>query len=235
MPPVSRLRLCWLRHSHQRHHHDSGKRHRHEPPAVLDCDHQPGKRLKRTAYKRTCIPSPALSATFLRVLPLSFCALHCWRPDSDPIHLARDLFRKRRNIRQALGKLPGQLLVALQQRPSFVLLQEPGAVFPLPWKRRADPVGQWRRHDPDRLGGLGLLPNHQQHLRTAPFSRSAESLHLVHRYRIQVQVVDQRGHISGLLPDDLRARVLQNAGPVDPRLKLRADEVFNRLADAPYT
>src|ERR1019366_8941208 len=129
---------------------------------------------------------------------------------------------------------PGQILVALQQRLSFVLLQEPGTVFPLPRERRAYPVGQRRRYDSNRLRCLGFLPNHQQHLGAAAFSRGYEPLHLVNRYRIQVEVIDHRGHVSRLLPDDLRAGVFQDAGTVNPRLKLRAHEVFDGLADTPH-
>ena len=150
------------------------------------------------------------------------------------IHGAGNLFRKRRDIRQALRKLLRQLLVALQTAAFLVLLQEPRAVSPFPRKCRADPVGQRRRHDPNGLGRLRLLADYQQRFGTPALSRRAESLHLVDRYRIQVQVVDQRRHISGLLPDDLRGGVLQNAGSVHPGLKLRADEVFDRLADAPH-
>src|SRR5271157_3898736 len=187
---------------------------------------------KNVTYKRTCVSFNLPKHSRPCVFSVSF--LHCRHNARDPIHLARHLFQKRRNIRQALRKLSGQLLVALQQRLSFVLLQEPSAILPLPRECRAYPVRQWGRHDSNRLGCLGFFPNHQQHLGAAAFSRCAEPLHLVHRYRIQAEVIDHRGHISGLLPDDLRAGVLQDSRPVDPRLKLRAHEVFDGLADAPH-
>src|SRR5271157_4274333 len=188
---------------------------------------------KNVTYKRTCVSFNLPKHSRPCVFSVSF--LHCRHNARHPIHLARHLFQKRRNIRQALRKLSGQILVALQQRLSFVLLQEPGTVFPLPRERRAYPVGQRRRYDSNRLGCLGLLPNHQQHLGAAALSRCSEALHLVHRYRVQVEVIDHRGHVPRLLPDDLRAGVFQDAGTVDPRLKLRAHEVFDRLADTPHT
>ena len=63
------LRLCRLRRSHQRYNHDSGKRHRHESPVVLDCHDEPGKRCeKRHVQKNLHFLQPPEALKALSVL-----------------------------------------------------------------------------------------------------------------------------------------------------------------------
>src|SRR5215469_4025002 len=114
-----------------------------------------------------------------------------------------------------------------------MLLQEPSPVSPLARKGGAYPVREWGGYNPDGLSGFGLFPYHHQSLRASSLLRRPESLHFIDRHRVQIEVVDQRRDVPGLLPDDLRSGVLQNAGPVTPRLKLGAHEIFDRLAYAP--
>src|SRR5215469_14636173 len=112
-----------------------------------------------------------------------------------------------------------------------MLLQEPSPVSALAWKGGTYPVGEWGWHNPDGLRGLGLFPDHHQGLGASPLLRRSESLHFVDGHGIQIQMVYQRRDVPGLLADDLRRRVLQNAGPVKPGLEFRAHEVFDRLTD----
>src|SRR5215469_5686679 len=114
-----------------------------------------------------------------------------------------------------------------------MFLQKPRAVSPLARKCRTYPIGQRCRHNADGLCGLGFFTDHDESLSTSPLLRRSESLHFVNRHRIQIQVVDKRGGVSGLLADDLCAGVFQNAGPMNPGLELRAHEVFDCLTDSP--
>ena len=49
------LRLCWLRRSHQRHNHDSGKRHRQSRRWFWTVTTNQVNAAKNAMYKRTCI------------------------------------------------------------------------------------------------------------------------------------------------------------------------------------
>src|SRR5215471_13546898 len=102
----------------------------------------------------------------------------------------------------------------------MVLFKEPRTIFPLARKRRAYPVGEWRRNDAYRLGGLGLLSDYEQHFRAPPFSRRAKLFDLTDRNWVQIEVRCQSAYISWLFADDLRACVLENAGTMHPRLRL---------------
>src|SRR5581483_3705411 len=114
-----------------------------------------------------------------------------------------------------------------------MFLQEPRPVSPLTRKGGAYPIGQRCRYNPDGLGGLGFFTDHDESLSTSPLLRRSESLHFVNRHRIQIQVVDERGSISGLLANDLCAGVFQNAEPMNSGLEFRAHKVFDCLTDPP--
>src|SRR5271157_4858645 len=161
---------------------------------------------KNAMYKRTCISVilprrlKALSVPrFLSPLPQQRAPSHSPRQRSLP-----EAEKHPPGPAETFWPAPGSTATAALLRAS----SRTSRGISSPRKCRANPVRQWRRHDSNRLGRLGLFSNHQQHLGAAAFSRCAESLHLIHRYRIQVEVVDHRGHVSGLLPDDLRAGVL---------------------------
>src|SRR5213082_51400 len=89
------------------------------------------------------------------------------------------------------------------------------------------------RYNPDRLRRLGFFPKHQERVGALALARRAETLDLVQRYRIQVQVVHERAHVPWLLSDDLRAGVLQDAWTMLPRLEFGSYKVLHRLADSP--
>jgi len=61
----------------------------------------------------------------------------------------------------------------------------------------------------------------------------SKGLDLVERRLVQVDVLPERGHIAGLLADDLRRRVLDDTRAVLVGLVRRADEILRRLADSP--
>jgi hypothetical protein len=60
-------------------------------------------------------------------------------------------------------------------------------------------------------------------------------LDLVERCFVQMDVLSQRGHVTGLFSDDLGRGVFDNAGAVLIGPIGRTDKIFGRLADAPDT
>ena len=96
-----------------------------------------------------------------------------------------------------------------------------------------DPVVHRARHDADRVCRLGLFANRDQKLGAMALLRMSKGLDLVECRLVQVDVLPERGHIAGLLADDLRRRVLDDARAVLFGLVRRADEILRRLADAP--
>ena len=86
------------------------------------------------------------------------------------------------------------------------LVEAIGSIGALSREGRAHPVLDRRRHETDRLGRLRLLTNHQQRFGAPALARRAELFDLIRGHRIEGQVVRQRGHVAGLLPDDLGRR-----------------------------
>src|SRR5262245_13704093 len=58
-------------------------------------------------------------------------------------------------------------------------------------------------------------------------------LDLVKGRLVQVQVILESRHVTWLLADDLRARILHDSGAMHSRLRFRSNKVLCRLADAP--
>src|SRR5262249_6058039 len=135
---------------------------------------------------------------------------------------------------QTIRELPGQLLVAFEWRSISKLPQEPSAVLPLSQKSCTDPVVDGSGHDANRLCGLCLLPEHEERICAPPFGGSAELFHFLQDHGIQEQVVQQRGNVSRLLPNNLRAHVLQNSGAMFTRLEFGSYKVLHGLADTPH-
>src|SRR5258706_5570072 len=108
------------------------------------------------------------------------------------------------------------------------------SVLPLPWKCGANPVVKSRWHDPYRLRGFGFFPQNHQHLGTLALPRSTEPLDFVDCHGIQKEMIHQGSYIARLLPDNLRGGVLEDARPMLAWLELRADEIFDSLADPPH-
>ena len=86
-PQYPQLRLCWLRRSHQRHNHDSGKRHRQQPPVVLDCHHEPGKRCEKRHVQKNLHflhPPEATQSLECSSFPFSIAAVTRATPFTSP-------------------------------------------------------------------------------------------------------------------------------------------------------
>src|SRR5580692_8768964 len=85
------------------------------------------------------------------------------------------------------------------------------------------------------MGGFGLFPDGDEELRAVPLLRVCEGLDLVKRGLIQMDVLPERGHVTGLFADDLRRRILDDARTMLIRTIRCPDEVFRCLADTPHT
>ena len=76
----------------------------------------------------------------------------------------------------------------LEERPVTTLLEKPRSIPAFSGKGRAYPVVDGRGYDPDRLGGLRSLSEHEQGLRVLPFARRIEELDLLERHGVQGEV-----------------------------------------------
>src|SRR5439155_15644812 len=124
--------------------------------------------------------------------------------------------------------------IRFKQRPVLVLPQEPGAIDPLPGVGRANPIVDWRRHEPYRLGCFRFFADHQKHLGVTAFLGRTESLDRAECNFIQVELVLDRAQTSGLLTDQLCISVLDDARTVLAWLYGCSDEIFKSLRNSPY-
>src|SRR6185369_16217088 len=165
---------CWPQGTHKAGAREAPARQEHGTFAWFDCS-------------LPCSPLVDL----IRLLPN--------RPGGGIIDSARDFLGELRQIRQTVRKLLAKLLIAVNQRSILVRLQEPFPVFAFPRECGRNPVGQRRWDNLDRLRGLGLFADDQQHLGALSFPWRAKSFDLAHGDRIEMKMVDQRRNVSGLL------------------------------------
>src|SRR5262249_57761783 len=145
------------------------------------------------------------------------------------------LFWQCLNFRDSLRKPRSQLFVGFHQGPTGILLEPPLAIRALARKRRAYPVLNRSRHNPDGLRCLCFFSDYQQGLRASSLTRRAEPLDFPDRHLIQKQVIHKRAHIAWLRPHDLGGRVLYDAWAIRLRLVIGSDKILKRLRDAPNT
>src|SRR5581483_6799732 len=68
---------------------------------------------------------------------------------------------------------------------------------------------------------------------TPALAGRAEFLDLAHCNRIQREVIDERADVAGLLTDDFRACILENAGSVQAGLELGPNKILHGLTNTP--
>src|ERR1700758_2812848 len=157
----------------------------------------------------------------------------CPSLDHRLLYLSGDLNWQRFQFCQTPWILSRKFLVRLNQRHFLMPAQPPFAEDSLSRVRRRDPVVHRTRNNPYRMRRFRLLPDCDQELSAVSFLRMCESLDLVEGCFIEVNMFPERGHIAGLLANDLGTRVLHDAGSMLIRAIGRSDEILRGLADAP--